>query len=218
MTRQEIRDRILIALNDSPTVPIYFATSEINAVIQEAQEIVAEEVRAWKRTVYVPKREGWQVYNLLAIEPNCMAPFRIWDHTTNRRLQVTSMHQIDLDRQRWLTVTGSQPDWWYPVSWGQFGVYPATASGEGVLRVDCLVWPTALLDDADEPESPEPDHDDLVLYGVYMSLMQQFEVMRATERFVRFTDRWTDSRYRNELQRIQARYHQRRGRRDAYRE
>lgn len=211
MTRGEIRDRILLALNDATNAPIFWSAGEQDETIQEAQEIVAEEVWAWRRTVRVPKRPGTAYYDLLALAPDCMAPYRVWDAEHEVRLEPITMAQLDSHRQRWLIVQSDFPEYWYPVSWGRFGVFPGIAEGGGTFRVDYLAWPTALRDDDDEPESPESDHDQYVLYGVYLGLIQQHEVARALERFNVFVNQWTDAQARNEVRRLQSRSWRREG-------
>lgn len=205
MTRETLRTMVLEWLNDDATAPVFWTTAHIDAFLEEGREVLAEEVRAFRRSVLIPKQEGVQVYALQALAPDIMAPYRVWDHTQHLRLTPVTLRQLDADRQRWLSVSGNQPLCWYAVSWAQFGVYPATGEGQGVLRVDYLAWPTALRDDGDSPEEPEPDQDVSMLYAVYMGLMQERQPMRAMERFVRCTERWKDSRARNEVQRLQAR-------------
>lgn len=214
MTREEMRTRVLSHLLDDPDDPQFWTTAEIDAFLHEGQEIAAEEVRAVRRTVFVPKRDGMQIYDLRTLEPNCMAPYRIWDDGANRRLTPVTMRRLDSDRYRWLSTTGTEPLYWFPVSWGRFGIHPATATGSGVLRVECLCWPTALLDDDDEPDGSDADHDAFVLYAEYCGLIQQREVMRATERWARFTENWKDSRARSDAARLQEQVSQRRRGRD----
>lgn len=205
MNRAELRDRILLALNDATVRPVFWSTDEQNAVLQEALEIVAEEVRAWRQSLVVPKRSGTAWYDLGALAPDMMAPYRVWDAEHEVRLDAITMRQLDSYRQRWLTVQSDYPQYWYTVSWGRYGVWPGTAQGGGTFRVDYLRWPPALRDDLDEPEGLEADHDQYVLYGVYLGLMQQHEVTRALERFTQFVSTWTDSQARNEVSRLQSR-------------
>lgn len=211
MTRLELQTRILRQLNDSPTSPIFWSAAEVQDMIQEGQEIMAEEVRALRKTAYVPKRDGTQLYTMQTFAPDVMAPYRLWDMDLSRRLEVITMAELDADRERWLEVTGDQPFWWYPAGWTWFGVYPATATGGGWFRMDYLAWPTALLDDMSEPEWPEPDHDGLVLYGVYLGLLQQWDIVRATDLLTQVVARWTDSRARDGIRRLQASLWQREG-------
>ncbi len=205
MNRQAIRDRILLALNDSPTSPVFWTLEEIDEVIQEGQEVLAEEVEGLKRTAYVPRHDGMQFCSLAAVAGDVMAPYRVWVGDKQHRLQVTTMQHLDNRRERFLETTGTRPDWWYPVSWNLFGIYPALTTGEGYLQVDYLGWPTPLVDDFDEPELPEADHDGLVLYGVYTGLMQQWDMVRALDYFTQFIARWSDSTMRDGVNRMQTR-------------
>lgn len=204
MNRKEIRDRILLALNDSPTDPQFWSTEELDDVIQDSQEVLAEEVEAIKRTAYKVKHDGMQFVTLASIADDVMAPYRLWDNE-NERLHVRTMRELDKRRQRWLEVTADRPDFWYPVSWNMFGIYPATANGGGWLRIDYLAWPTALLDDEDKPETMEADHDALVTYGIYFGLMKQWDALRALDYFQQFVRRWADSQTRHEIDRLQGR-------------
>ena len=204
MNRKQIRDRILYALNDSPETPVFWSHDELNDVIQDGQEVLAEEVEALKRTAYVVKHDGMRLVNLASIADDVMSPYRIWDNE-NKRLQVTTMQRLDKRRQRWLEVTGDRPDSWYPVSWALFGIYPAQADGGGWLRIDYLGWPTPLVDDGDEPETLDADHDPLVLYGIYYGLMKQWDALRAMDYFTQFIARFTDAEYRNGIERMQSR-------------
>ena len=205
MTREELRDRILLSLNDATTRPVFWSAEEQNGVLTEALEIVAEEVRAWRRTLIVPKRPGTHWYDLGALAPDMMSPYRIWDAEHEVRLEPITMVRLDAYRQRWLTVQSDYPQYWYPVSWGRYGIWPGTAHGGGTFRIDYLAWPPPLLDDGDEPETPEADHDHYVLYGVYLGLLQQNEVARGLERFTQFVSQWTDAQARNEVRRLQSR-------------
>lgn len=209
MTRREMRDRLLLALNDDLATPVFWTTAEQDAALHEAMEVVAEEVRAWRRSLVVAKRPGTAFYHLGALAPDLLSPYRLVDLEHDQRLTVTTMRQLDQHRQRWLTVHSDWPQYWYPVSWGCYGVWPATAAGGGTFRVDYLAWPTPLLDDDDEPESPWSDHEQYVLYGVYLGLLQQHEVQRGLERFTRFVSQWSDAQARNDVQRLQARRWQR---------
>lgn len=210
MTRQELREQILLQIHDDLAAPQFWDVSVVNALIDEAREVVAEEVRALRRTVFLPKRDGTQFYDLSLVAADCMAPYRIWDQARQLRLPAVTMRQLNSERFQWLTVTSNVPQCWFPISWGRFGVYPATTEGHGVLQVDYLAWPTALADDEESPEEPELDQDASILYGVYMGLVGQWEVARATERFLRFVENWTDARARSEIERQHARQWHRR--------
>lgn len=210
MTRQQLRDRILSALNESTSAPVYWSTAQIDAVIDEASEVLAEEAKSIKRTAFVARKPGSTYYFTRGIAPDLMAAYRIWLPDVNRRLTAVSISELDATHATWPTVTGD-PEYWFPVSWDCFGIYPHPATGGGVLRVDYLAWPRSLQDDSDEPEFREADQDALVLYGVYDSLMNKWDVTRAIELFTRFIDQWKVGQARNGVRETQARPYQRGG-------
>lgn len=176
MTREEMRTRILDGLNDPSGR--FVSSAQVSQVLEEAQDILSEELQAIKRTVYVPLKAGVGWYALHGLGDDVMTPWRIWTPTQNRRLIATTMQRLDAYDEVWLSTSGD-PEYWYPLSWDWFGVYPKAASGGGTLRVDYLAWPQALLDDADEPEFPVRDHDSLVLYGIYDGLLKRWDFENA---------------------------------------
>ncbi len=204
MIRSEIRTRILNALNESTTAPVFWSTAQIDAVIEEAQEVLAEEAQAIKRTAYQALKDGSTYYYTRGIATDMMAPYRIWLTHLDRRLRAVSVKEMDEQNERWIDVNGD-PEYWFSVSWDLFGIYPKPATGGGVMRVDYLAWPRSLLDDNDEPEYRRADHDALVLYGVYDGLMKSWNMATAAELFNRFMERWTDARARAGIREIQAR-------------
>ena len=208
MTRADIRARILTALNESVTSPVFWTTAQLDAVIDEASEVLAEEAKAIRRSAFVGRRAGAIYYSTRGIAPDVMAIYRIWLPDLKRRLRAVSIGELDQQNQTWQTVTGD-PEYWFPVSWDLFGVYPHPASGGGVMKLDYFAWPRTLLDDSDEPEFREADHDALVLYGVYDGLMKQWNAERAMELFNRFVDAWQTGRARSGVRETQARYFQR---------
>jgi len=211
MTRSEIRTRILYQLNDSPTDPVAWSNAELDAVIQEAEEVLAEEAQGLHRTAYIPRHDGMQFVTLASISDDIMAITRIWDNENEHRLQPLSMTQLDTERNRWMEDTGDRPYWWFPVAWNLFGVHPPTAIGGGTLRIDYLAWPTPMEEDGQSPEWPEADHDSLVLYGVYLGLMKQWDAQRGLDLFVQFTQAWQGSKARNGIRRVKAGRMQRHG-------
>ena len=192
MNRGEIRDRILGGLNDDADSPVFWSTSEINGVIDEAQEIICEEMEAVKRTHFLPMRDGHLYYFTQAI-PNCMAPYRLYTTHNMRRLTATTVSQLDARNELWARVSGD-PEVWAPIGWDCFCTYPHVATGGGSIRVDFLAWPRTLLDDDDAPEIPISSHDDLILYGVYDGLMKQWDSQKAAQMYQMFLQRVTKNR------------------------
>ena len=168
----------------------------MNDVIDEAQEIVCEELEAIKRTAFVPLRPGPVYFFTQGIAPNVMAPYRLFTPHNNRRLTATMISELDRRNELWIRVTGA-PEVWAPVGWDTFVLYPHPAEGGNVLEVNYLAWPDALLDDADEPEIPESTHNTLLLYGVYDGLMKQWDSQRGAQMFQLFLQQFGKDRGRN---------------------
>jgi hypothetical protein len=205
MTREEIRARALTALFDSPTDPAFWQVAEMDHLLDEAMEVLSEEVEALTRTLYVPLRPGTALYTLLGLGAQVQTPWRLWTRQRQHRLWSISLPELDGHYERWQTVTGD-PEWWYPFSWDCFGVWPVPTTCGGVLEVDCLVWPDALLEDDDEPGFPDPDHDVLVDLLIAEGHAKQWDTARALETMLPLMGRFKDSQARSGLQRVQERF------------
>lgn len=203
MTRGEVRARILHGLNESATAPVFFTAAEIDGVIDEALEVLAEEVSAAKRTVLLPLQDGCMFYSLRALAPDCLAVTRLWDEARQRRLEPTTMDELDAQHQTWLTVTG-EPRQWFPVSWDLFGLYPGVATGGSLLRADYLAWPRALQHDDDRPELLDADHEALVRYGVYDGAMKRWDVVTGLTAWNLFLSSLPAARGRHGLGQLRA--------------
>ncbi len=205
MTREEIRSRALHALNDSATAPQFWELDEMNQVLQDGMEVLAEETEALTKTVYVPLRDGTMFYALRGLDLPLMTPWRLWTRNRSHRLWSTSIRELDSHYERWLTVTG-EPEWWFLVSWDCIGVWPAPVAGGGLVEVDALVWPDRLLDDTDEPEFPDSDHDFLVRYLEMEGQVKQWETARAIDISLDLFRKAKDSQARNGLRVVQQRF------------
>lgn len=208
MTRDEIRSRVLTALNDDSTDPVFWSLDEMNALLDEAQEVLAEEVEASTRTLFVPLRPGVALYTLGSLGSQLQTPWRLWSRQRQHRLWSLSIPELDAHYERWQTVQGD-PEWWYPFSWDVFGVWPVPSAGGGILEVDCYVWPDPVPDDSAEPEAPDPDHDVLVQYMIADGQIKQWDVARALEIFVPLAARWKDAQARVSLRQVQERFFER---------
>lgn len=208
MTRSQLRDRIIQALNESTSTPVFWTTAQLDSVIDEASEVLAEEAKSIKRTAFVARQAGATYYFTRGIAPDLMAAYRLWLPDLNKRLIAVSISELDAQNDTWATASGD-PEYWFPISWDCFGIYPHPAQGGGVLRVDYLAWPHALQDDGDEPEFREADQDALVIYGIYDGLMKQWNAGRAIELFNRFIEQWQTGRARNGVRETQTRAYQR---------
>lgn len=205
MNRSEIRTRILTALNDSTTAPQFWSASQINQLIDEAGEILAEEAGAIRRSAIVSLQPGFQYYYTGAIAQDMMTPYRLWLTSLNRRLVAISMSELDHTNLRWSDVSSTYPEYWFPVSWNLFGIYPKMASGSEAMRVDYLAWPRALMDDSDEPEFYPSDQDGMILYGIYDGLLKRWDLAQATIFLQRLVNQLTDISARSGIWRVDSR-------------
>jgi hypothetical protein len=208
MTRNDIRQRILRALNDDPTAPVYWTTAEIDTYIDEGLEVLVELAPALKRTFTVPRREGQLLYDLAGVGANIQTPYRIWLPDLHRRLHPWSLTDLDAHHEQWMTVHGS-PWVWAPVDWSQFVIWPIPGTGGGWLEVSCYVWPDALEADGDIPEVLPADHESLVVYGEMLGQLKQYNVGRALELAQRFLSRWGRARDRSSIEQLLGAMHQR---------
>lgn len=170
----EIKTRILQAINDDPDDPVFFTDDQMTTLANEAVEVLSEDSRAIHRSAILPLRPGMGFVYTPSIAPDIMTPTRIWDHTRKRRLTAVSMSQLDDHQERWQQTSGV-PEVWCPIGWDVFAIYPAPAAPGGVLRVDYIAWPRALMDDDDEAELPNATQDALVLYGQYMGILKKWD-------------------------------------------
>jgi hypothetical protein len=210
MTREDLVSRCLTALNDAPDEPIFWSGQEVEHLLTEAQEILAEEVEALVRSFFIPERPGTMFYHLAGIGRQIMTPWRLWTRNRQHRLWPISMAEMGGHYERWLTVTG-QPEWWFLASWDLIGIWPPPTTGGGLIEVDCFVWPEALLDDTDEPEYPDPDHEVLLDLMVMEGQVKQWDVARAVELAVPLFRRAKDSQARSGLRALQSRFFGREG-------
>lgn len=176
MTRQDIRNSVLRAINDPNAV--FFPTSDANEVIEEAQEFMAEFGTPVTRRVLVPTRAQRTYYRLSIYAVDAMMPVRIYSAANTRVLDVRSLDWLDAYDVDWEATTGS-PHLWFPRGWDQFGIFPKPASDGGILRVDYLAWPQALLHDGATPEFADVDHEALILYTLCDAFLRGGQITDA---------------------------------------
>ena len=205
MTRAELRRRVLQALNDDTTSPVFWSTAEIDTLLDEGQEVLAEQTPAFTRTFTVPLRNGTALYRLGGVGERIMTPTRLWLPGEHRRLEAVTLSDLDARHEEWLTVTGT-PWCWAPVDWETFTIWPAPATGGGILDVTCYVWPVPLQSDADRPELPEADQEALVLYAEADGHAKQWDVARGTDVYKAFLARAVQSRNTNVAGQFRARH------------
>ena len=209
MTRGEIRARILEALNDSVESPQLYTTTQLNEIINDAGETIAEEANIIRRSVDITLRPGHTYYYTRSIGPDCLVPTRLWIPSLNRRLIALSESNLDDWRERPHLVTDT-PWNWFPISWDLFGVWPSSTTGGELLRMDYLAWPRNLLDDRDAPEMNEAEHTAYYIYGVLEGLLKRWDYERALVTFVQFMEMVNGATYSAGMQQFQHRLFQER--------
>lgn len=201
MRLSDLRARVRSGLNDPSSV--YWSDADIDAFLQEAQEVYAEEAQPLKRTVVIPRRPATAVYSLHGVAPSMMVPYRIWLPDLHRRLTCVSLDNLDARHQEWLDVSGD-PWWWAPVDWRQFVLWPVPAAG-GWLEIDYYSWPSALQAANDSPDWRESQHPALVAYAEFQGFLQQWEVARASEQYVAFAQQGMRGKARQDVEQTMSR-------------
>jgi hypothetical protein len=197
----DIRSRILDGLNDPDS--IFWTTAELNEIIQDGMEVMAEHSQAVKRTAFVPFRDGATYYSLRGVADDVMSIYRLWDESHSQILTPVTQMELDEHNERWPDATG-RPERWFSVSWDLFGIYPKPANGGGILRVDYNAWPRDLADDSDEPEYSLGDHDSIVDYGIYEGLLKRWDFKRAVEAFSPFAKKVLGVKARTGVERLES--------------
>ena len=203
MNREQLRQRILFLLNEDITDPVFITTTQVNAMIQEALEIITEEVSDLKKTAFFGLEQGRFLYTLGEIAPDVMAVERIWSHADETRLKAITMRELDNAREQWMEVKSSRPDWWFPVSHDAWGIHPGPNAGGDLLRIDYIAWAEELQNDTDTPILNESEEDLVVLYGQYDGLIRQWEVERGIDIFTIFVQSFRDQTFKRETRRFQ---------------
>lgn len=176
MDRAALRARIQDSIGE--TVGVWLSTSQLNTLIDEAQEVVAEELQSGQRTGLIPLEAGETFFSTLRLPFPVMVPRRLWTPINDRRLVATSMEELDHQHQDWRSDVGD-PEAWFPVDWQTFGIWPKSASGGGLIKVTCIVWPDSMEADSDEPDLSGIDEDAIVLYAQYDALLKYYDLNQA---------------------------------------
>jgi hypothetical protein len=218
MTRKQIRERILTALNDSATAPVFFREADVHQSITDGQEVLSEEAPLIKVTYTLPRRAGALLYSLPGVGDRIQAPYRLWLPDLQRRLEPVELTDLDARHETWMTVPGD-PYVWAPVDWRTFLIWPVPAAGGGWLQVDCYAWPEPMTDDADEPRDLAlSDHEALVFYGEMMGHLLQWNPAQAADLWAGFVQHWGSAATSADLKRLVSRSWTRPDRPDAARD
>jgi hypothetical protein len=207
MNRGEIRSRILEALNDSVTSPQLYTTAQLNDIINDAGETIAEEAKLIRRSVDLTLRPGHTFYYTRSLGANVLVPMRLWIPSLNRRLQACSESNLDDFRERPHQVMDT-PWYWFPLSWDMFGVWPTSSTGGELLRMDYIAWPSPLNEDTDSPEMSEAEQTAYYLYGVLDGLLKRWDYERAIVAFTKFMELVGGATFTASMQSFQQRLYQ----------
>jgi len=201
MTREEIRDKIWYFVGEDASAPAFYTKAMADQAIQEGLELIAEEIKTLRQQAILVTEPGRHWYTIYEVAENCMSPFRIWTDGTNQRLIPLTIDEVDDHYTTWLSVNSNQPQWWYPISFDTFGIWPGASEGGTILRIDYLAWPETLIDDTDEPVFQEIEQDLVILYGEYDALIREWKVERAMDLFNKFATAYRDAQFRSEVRR-----------------
>lgn len=208
MTRQELQTRILTALNDSPTQPVYWTAAEVQGWLTEGLEVLCEQALLIRRTFVIPRRPGVSVYQLPGIGANILAPTRVWLPATRRRLQAVTLAELDMIYSLWMLSPGESL-YWAPLSLDQFVIWPAPGEASGWMEVSCVCWPEPLQDDDDMPELRSNQCEALVTYGQAMGALKQNMPQQLLLAMQTFAQQGGDVRAQASLNQVQERSFQR---------
>ena len=185
-TQGDMKRRLRHLLNDPEGV--FWSETELEDYLHEGQEVLAEETLALKQTFLIPRRTGTYIYDLAGLSAKMMAPYRIWLPDLHRRLECVSLTSLDQRQADWQGVPGD-PWVWAPIDWRQFAIWPVAAMGQGMMEVNCYVWPDRMADDSDSPAWFPASDEALVLYGEHLGYMKQWEPAAMQGRFAAFDTR-----------------------------
>lgn len=207
-TRGTLIDRVLTALNDQPVGPVFWTRQQMADVLQDGAEVMAEELASIKRTAFVTLGPGKLYYRTRGIAPDFRVPYRLWLSSNNRKLIPVTVEQLDGYHMQWSTVPGD-PEYWAPMGYDWFTIFPHPAQGGGVLRIDYLAWPREMTGDDDRPEFPEADHETITLYGLYDGLLKRWAAPEAVTIFAQFMDKLAVGKPRSGVNQLNGRTWQR---------
>ena len=203
MIRPELRRRIYRRIDDDPDSPTSITAADVNALIDEAIEVLSEEVRYLSKTAYVPLFSGAQFYNTLAIDPLCLSPVRVWAMDRERPLDYTTIGELNRTQNNWLDDTYERPHHWFSLDHQSFGIYPrvTTSSGE-VLRIDYYAWAEPVANDQVILPYSDESLDAVINYVVYSVYMRRWDMYRAVDAYNDFVRLFLDSSVVKEVRRF----------------
>jgi hypothetical protein len=210
MTRRELFQRTLRALNDDVEAPVYWAPSEIQDYLAEALEVLAEDVPFVKRTFTVPRRPGISVYQVSGISPAIIAPYRVNLPDYQRRLASRTLHAVDARYERWMEAVGI-PEVWISLSWDQFLVALHETTSTGMLEVNCYCWPEPLATDDAIPELQPTSQEALVDYAEGLGHLKEWHGQEVVKCWQDFFKKAGHAKAQAAINRVQSRFWARNG-------
>jgi hypothetical protein len=203
MRRDELRRRIYRMIDDDPDSPASITEADVNELIDEALEVVSEEVRYRSKTAYVPLFPGAQFYHLHAIDPLCYSPVRFWLMDREWPLRFTTIGELNREENNWLDFSSDRPHSWFPVDHLTFGIYPRVTESSGeVLRIDYYAWDEGVANDSAILPYDNATLDAVVGYVAYSVHMRRYDMMQAGRKFEEFAALFQDSLFTREVRRF----------------
>ena len=203
MLRPELRRRIYRRLDDDPDSPTSITVADVNALIDEAIEVLSEEAEYFSKTAYVPLFNGAQFYSTLAIDPLCLAPVRVWAMDRERPLNYTTIGELNRTHGNWLDDTYERPHHWFSIDHQTFGIYPRVTQGSGeVLRIDYYAWAEPVPNDQVILPYSDESLDGVISYVVYSVYMRRWDMFRANDAFAEFVRLFRDTNAAAEVRRF----------------
>ena len=204
MNLSQIKNRVYRLVNEDESNPVFFPSAEVEASIIEALEVISEEVSEIRKETYFSLIPGTALYNVKAIAPDAISPFRLTSQNNDTHIRYGSLREINSIRHRWLNPSDTVPYIWYRVSWDMFGIYPAPTVGNTILRVNYIAEPDTAFQTGVTLDFSEEFHGGVVLYTVYDLLMKQWDTEQALDYFNQFMLLWKDKAARHLAHRYQA--------------
>jgi hypothetical protein len=183
MTKAEMRDEVHRMLNDTSGTLI--PADEVDDLLQEAQELMAEHGAPVIRRSGVPLQSYRTFYRLSEFAPDAIQPVRLYSTRLLAPLEPISMEELDVRAVNWIATVGP-PTAWFPRGWDQFGIYPKPSGDEGLLWIDYLAWPQVMLVEWSVSEFDEEDHETLVAYGWYDGILRSNQLDEIKEAWQSF--------------------------------
>lgn len=142
-----------------------YSTADIQGLVNDAVEVLAEGSRFWERYISIPMIEGQSFYDLRGFTPDTVVTIKsVWNNERNEWLLPDEEKNLGY---RWAQAAG-QPERYFVRGAHWIGVFPHPSATAGYLRVHFsgipspLNYPQAVLSDL-----PDNHIEALVSYCLY---------------------------------------------------